>query len=61
MKSDNTACQMTWNTPGDTMKMFCWWKGKDEQSIINQLGQMNDFFTLHKFVECTDQIIDYNA
>ena len=22
MKSDNTACQMTWNTPGDTMEMF---------------------------------------
>ena len=31
MKSDNAACQMTWNTPGDTMEMYCWWKGKDEQ------------------------------
>ena len=61
MKSDNAACQMTWNTPGDTMEMFCWWKGKDEQAIINQLGQMNDFFTPHKFVECTDDIIDFNA
>ena len=29
MKSDNAACQMTWNTPGDTMEMYCWWKGKD--------------------------------
>ena len=45
----------------DTMEMFCWWKGKDEQAIINQLGQMNDFFTPHKFVECTDQVMDYNA
>ena len=61
MKSDNAACQMTWNTPGDTMEMYCWWKGKDEQAIINQLGQMNDFFTPHKFVECTDQVMDYNA
>ena len=61
MKSDNAACQMTWNTPGDTMEMFCWWKGKDEEAIINQLGQMNDFFTPHKFVECTDQVMDYNA
>ena len=60
MKSDNAACQMTWNTPGDTMEMYCWWK-KDEQAIINQLGQMNDFFTPHKFVECTDQVMDYNA
>ena len=33
----------------------------DEQAIINQLGQMNDFFTPHKFVECTDQVMDYNA
>ena len=24
MKSDNAACQMTWNTPGDTMEMYCW-------------------------------------
>ena len=61
MKSDNAACQMTWNTPGDTMEMYCWWKGKDEQAIINQLGQMNDFFAPHKFVECTDQVMDYNA
>ena len=61
MKSDNAACKMTWNTPGDTMEMYCWWKGKDAQAIINQLGQMNDFFTPHKFVECTDQVMDYNA
>ena len=26
MKSDNAACQMTWNTPGDTMEMYCWLK-----------------------------------
>ena len=61
MKSDNAACQMTWNTPGDTMEMFCLRQCKDEEAIINQLGQMNDFFTPHKFVKCTDQVMDYNA
>ena len=31
------------------------------EDIINQLGQMNDFFEPHKFTECTDQVMDYNA
>ena len=61
MTSDKAACQMTWNTPADTMQMFCWWKGNSEEDIINQLGQMNDFFEPHKFTECTDQVMDYNA
>jgi hypothetical protein len=41
--------------------MFCWWKATSEADINNQLGQMNDFFEPHKFTECTDQIMDYNA
>ena len=61
MTSDKAACQMTWNTPGDTMQMFCWWKANSEADINNQLGQMNDFFEPHKFTECTDQVMDYNA
>ena len=60
MTSDKAACQMTWNTPGDTMEMFCWWKGIDPEAIKNQLGQMNDFFEPHKFVECNDDVMDYN-
>ena len=48
MTSDKAACQMTWNTPGDTMQMFCWWKANSEADINNQLGQMNDFFEPHK-------------
>ena len=59
MTSDKAACQMTWNTPGDTMQMFCWWKANSEADINNQLGQMNDFFEPHKFTECTDQVMDY--
>ena len=61
MTSDNAKCQMSWNTPGDTMQMFCWWKANSEADINNQLGQMNDFFEPHKFTECTDQVMDYNA
>ena len=34
MTSDKAACQMTWNTPADTMQMFCWWKGNSEEDII---------------------------
>jgi len=61
MTGDNAKCQMTWNTPGDTLQMFCWWKGTDPESINNQLGQMNDFFEPHTFVECEDNVMDYNA
>ena len=61
MKSDNAACQMTWNTPGDTMEMYCWWKGTDPDAINKQLESMNDFYEPHKFVECTDDVIDFNA
>jgi len=61
MTGDNAKCQMTWNTPGDTLQMFCWWKGNNPESINNQLGQMNDFFEPHTFVECEDNVMDYNA
>ena len=43
------------------MQMFCWWKANSEADINNQLGQMTDFFEPHKFTECTDQVMDYNA
>ena len=29
MTSENAKCQMSWNTPGDNLTMFCWWKGTD--------------------------------
>ena len=61
MTSEDAACQMTWNTPGDTMQMFCWWKGKNPEAINKQLASMNDFFEPHKFTECTDEVMDYNA
>ena len=30
MTGDNAKCQMSWNTPGDNLTMYCWWKGKDQ-------------------------------
>ena len=33
----------------------------DPEAIKNQLGQMNDFFEPHNFVECEDNVMDYNA
>ena len=61
MTSDNAKCQMSWNTPGDNLTMFCWWKGNDPDAINKQLESMNDFYEPHKFVECTDDVIDFNA
>ena len=61
MSGDNAKCQMSWNTPGDNLTMFCWWKVTDTESINKQLTPMNDFFEPHKFSECTDDIIDFNA
>ena len=61
MTSDNAKCQMSWNTPGDNLTMFCWWKGNDPDAINKQLESMNDFYEPHQFVECTDDIIDFNT
>ena len=61
MSGENAKCQMSWNTPGDNLTMFCWWKGNDTESINKQLTPMNDFFEPHKFAECTDDIKDINC
>ena len=44
MTGETAKCQMTWNTPGETLTMFCWWKGNDPDAINKQLESMNDFF-----------------
>ena len=44
MTSDNAKCQMSWNTPGDNLTMYCWWKGTDPDAINKQLESMNDFY-----------------
>ena len=41
--------------------MYCWWKGTSPDAINKQLESMNDFYEPHKFVECTDDVIDFNA
>ena len=49
MTGETAKCQMTWNTPGETLTMFCWWKGTDPDAINKQLESMNDFFEPHQF------------
>ncbi|MDC1280478.1 hypothetical protein N8Z07_04115 [Pelagibacteraceae bacterium] len=61
MTGETAKCQMTWNTPGETLTMFCWWKGTDPDAINKQLESMNDFFEPHQFTECTNDVMDYNA
>ena len=61
MTGETAKCQMTWNTPGETLQMFCWWKDTDPDAINKQLESMNDFFEPHQFTECTDDVMDYNA
>jgi hypothetical protein len=41
--------------------MFFGGKVTDPDAINKQLESMNDFYEPHKFVECTDDIIDFNA
>ena len=61
MTGGTAKCQMTWNTPGETLQMFCWWKGTDPGAINKQLESMTDFFEPHQFTECADDVMDYNA
>ena len=46
MTSESAKCQMSWNTPGDNLTMFCWWKGTDPDAINKQLESMNDSMNL---------------
>ena len=57
MKMEDIVKSMT----GETLQMFCWWKGTDPDAINKQLESMNDFFEPHQFTECTDDVMDYNA
>ena len=57
MKMEDIVKSMT----GETLTMFCWWKGTDPDAINKQLESMNDFFVPHQFTECTDDVMDYNA
>ena len=38
------VCHMTMMGAGDSMKVFCKWQAESPQAIIDQLGDMNNFF-----------------
>ena len=59
MTGDAAACQMTWHDGGLGMEMVCWWKAESADSIIHQIGAMNDFFA----TECKelDHIMDFDG
>jgi hypothetical protein len=41
---EKAVCHMTMMGAGDSMKMFCKWQAESPQAIIDQLGDMNNFF-----------------
>ncbi|MAH83596.1 MAG: hypothetical protein CBB68_04450 [Rhodospirillaceae bacterium TMED8] len=59
MTGERAICQMTWHDGGIGMEMVCWWKAESPDAIIDQLGDMNSFFTTES--KELDQTIDFNA
>ncbi len=59
MTGEKAACQMTWHDGGVGMEMVCWWKAESADAIIEQIGEMNDFFA----TDCKelDHIMDFDA
>tara|TARA_B100002052_G_scaffold66624_1_gene59982 strand:- start:88 stop:372 length:285 start_codon:yes stop_codon:yes gene_type:complete len=41
---EKAVCHMTMMGAGDSMKVFCKWQAESPQAIIDQLGDMNNFF-----------------
>jgi len=44
VNGDEAVCQMNWANGTASMRMFCWWKAESGEAIIEQLGDMNNFF-----------------
>lgn len=49
------VCQMTWMGIDGTDSAFCFWKAESPDSIIEQLGDMNNFFD----TSCHEMMDDY--
>ena len=58
---DKAKCQLTFMTPKESMKMFCYWKAENTDAVNDQLGTMNDFFEPHQFQEVEGEVFDYNS
>ena len=44
MKNNNASFQMNWNNEKNDMIMYCWWKAKSPDAIIETLGEMANMF-----------------
>tara|TARA_B100001027_G_scaffold12466_1_gene7578 strand:+ start:751 stop:1035 length:285 start_codon:yes stop_codon:yes gene_type:complete len=49
MTGENAACQMSFETPGDSLTMFCYWKANSPNDVNDMLSDFNEFFEPHKF------------
>ena len=58
VSGEKAVCHMTMMGAGDSMKMFCKWQAESPQAIIDQLGDMNNFFETTS-EECS-QIMDFS-
>ncbi|MBH67273.1 MAG: hypothetical protein CMM58_02860 [Rhodospirillaceae bacterium] len=54
---EKAVCQMNWANGTSSMRMFCWWKAVDADAIIEQLGDMNNFFDT--VCEEMDSVVDF--
>ena len=60
MTGENAACQMSWETPGDSLTMFCYWKAKSPDDVNKMLADYDEFFEPHQF-ELTNEPIKFTA
>ena len=60
MTGENAACQMSWETPGEALTMFCYWKAKSPDDVNTMLADYNEFFEPHQF-ELTNEPIKFTA
>ena len=49
-----------WETPGDSLTMFCYWKAKSPDDVNTMLADYNEFFEPHQF-ELTNEPIKFTA
>ena len=57
VNGENAVCQMNWANGMASMRMFCWWKAVNADAIIEQLGDMNNFFDTVS--EEMDSVVDF--
>ena len=58
VSGEKAVCHMTMMCAGDSMNMYCKWQAESPQAIIDQLGDMNNFFDTTS-EECS-QVMDFS-